>query len=129
MIIIARLFIESFGLCNSFEGLFTSAAQEDPIIQNDIKNNAILNAKIYFAKGNDEMLGNPQCIEFAITKLFVDYVMHSSFPYRQLNSNFTCGDPTILPYELTHSRKRDTIGYNERLRRAWQVLDVYTSAS
>ncbi|GBM37057.1 hypothetical protein AVEN_228076-1 [Araneus ventricosus] len=36
--------------------------------------------------------------------LFVDYAMHSSFAYRQLNSNFTCGDPTILPYELIHSR-------------------------
>ncbi|GBM05275.1 hypothetical protein AVEN_126505-1 [Araneus ventricosus] len=32
--------------------------------------------------------------------LFVNYLMHSSFGYRQFNSNFTHGDPTILPYEL-----------------------------
>ncbi|GBN36188.1 hypothetical protein AVEN_241700-1 [Araneus ventricosus] len=54
------------------------------------------------------MLGHPLCIHFAITKLFVDYVMHSSFAYRQFNSNFTCGDPTILPYKLIHSRNRGT---------------------
>ncbi|GBL98662.1 hypothetical protein AVEN_19711-1 [Araneus ventricosus] len=43
------------------------------------------------------MLGHPLCTNFAITKLFVEYVMHSSFAYQQFNSNFTCGDPTILP--------------------------------
>ncbi|GBM22293.1 hypothetical protein AVEN_144664-1 [Araneus ventricosus] len=47
---------------------------------------------------------------------------HSSFAYRQFNSNFTCGDPPILPYELIH-----TVGHNLRLPRAWQVLDVYAS--
>ncbi|GBL85971.1 hypothetical protein AVEN_59519-1 [Araneus ventricosus] len=73
------------------------------------------------------MLGHPLCTNFSITKLFVDYVMHSSFAYRQLNSNFTCGDPTILPYELIHGRNRDTVGHNVRLPRAWQVLDVYAS--
>ncbi|GBM39488.1 hypothetical protein AVEN_261396-1 [Araneus ventricosus] len=54
------------------------------------------------------MLGHPLCTNFAIIKLFVDYVMHSSFAYQQFNSNFTCGDPTILPYELIHSRNRGT---------------------
>ncbi|GBM67941.1 hypothetical protein AVEN_185360-1 [Araneus ventricosus] len=44
------------------------------------------------------MLGHPLCTNFAITKPFMDYVMHSSFAYRQFNSNFTCGDPTILTY-------------------------------
>ncbi|GBO22369.1 hypothetical protein AVEN_35397-1 [Araneus ventricosus] len=73
------------------------------------------------------MLGHPLCTNFAITKLFVDYMMHSFFAYRQFNSSFTYGDPTILPYELIHSRNRDTIGHNVRLARAWQVLDVYTS--
>ncbi|GBM63030.1 hypothetical protein AVEN_54710-1 [Araneus ventricosus] len=73
------------------------------------------------------MLGHPLCTNFAITKLFVDYVMHSSFAYRQFNSNFTCGDPTILPYELIHIRNRGTVGHNARLHRAWQVLDVYAS--
>ncbi|GBM99752.1 hypothetical protein AVEN_268023-1 [Araneus ventricosus] len=71
------------------------------------------------------MLGHPLYTNFAITKPFVDYVMHSSFAYRQFNSNFTYGDPTILPYELIHSRKRDTVGHNVCLPRAWQVLDVY----
>ncbi|GBN48057.1 hypothetical protein AVEN_38327-1 [Araneus ventricosus] len=73
------------------------------------------------------MLGHPLCTDFAITKLFVDYVMHSSFAYRQFNSNFMCGDPKILPYELIHSRNRGAVGHNLRLPRAWQVLDVYTS--
>ncbi|GBO29040.1 hypothetical protein AVEN_193837-1 [Araneus ventricosus] len=74
------------------------------------------------------MLGHPLCTNFAITKLFVDYVMHSSFAYRQFNSNFTCGgDLTILPYELIHSRNRVTVGHSVRLPRAWQVLDVYAS--
>ncbi|GBL94509.1 hypothetical protein AVEN_208917-1 [Araneus ventricosus] len=70
---------------------------------------------------------HPLCTNFAITKLFVDYVMHSSFAYRQLNSNFTCGDPTILPYELIHNRNRGTVGHKVHLPRAWQVLDVYMS--
>ncbi|GBN15062.1 hypothetical protein AVEN_487-1 [Araneus ventricosus] len=26
----------------------------------------------------------------------------------KFNSNFTCGDPTILPYKLIHSRNRET---------------------
>ncbi|GBM53041.1 hypothetical protein AVEN_22416-1 [Araneus ventricosus] len=42
-------------------------------------------------------------------------------------ANFTCGDLTILPYELIHSRNRDTVGHNVHLLRAWQVLDVYAS--
>ncbi|GBL73070.1 hypothetical protein AVEN_96763-1 [Araneus ventricosus] len=71
------------------------------------------------------MLGHPLCTNFDITKLFVDYVMHSSFAYRQFNSNFTCGDPTILLYELIHNRNRGTVGHNVRLPREWQVLDVY----
>ncbi|GBO12669.1 hypothetical protein AVEN_178303-1 [Araneus ventricosus] len=50
-----------------------------------------------------------------------------SFAYRQFNSNFRCGDPTILPYEVIHSRNRGTVGHNMRLPRAWQVLDVYAS--
>ncbi|GBM25811.1 hypothetical protein AVEN_228275-1 [Araneus ventricosus] len=50
-------------------------------------------------------------------QVFVDYVMHSSFAYRQLNSNFMCGDPTILSYDLIHSRNRGTIGHNVRLPR------------
>ncbi|GBN70990.1 hypothetical protein AVEN_196766-1 [Araneus ventricosus] len=48
-------------------------------------------------------------------------LMHSSFAYRQFNSNFTCGDPTILPYGLIHSRNRGTVGHI--------VLDVYASGS
>ncbi|GBN53335.1 hypothetical protein AVEN_35132-1 [Araneus ventricosus] len=43
------------------------------------------------------MPGHPLCTNFAITKPFVDYVMHSYFAYRQFNSNFSCSDPTILP--------------------------------
>ncbi|GBO00855.1 hypothetical protein AVEN_275421-1 [Araneus ventricosus] len=76
-----------------------------------------------------QMLENPLCTNFAITKLFVDYVIHSSFAYPRFNTNFTCGDPTILPYELTHSRNRGTgtVGHNVRLPRPWQVLDVYSS--
>ncbi|GBN49464.1 hypothetical protein AVEN_160043-1 [Araneus ventricosus] len=73
------------------------------------------------------MLGHSLCTNFAITKLFVDYVMHSSFAYRQFNISFTCGDPTILPYELIHSRNRGTIGHNVHLPREWQILDVYAS--
>ncbi|GBN48371.1 hypothetical protein AVEN_150673-1 [Araneus ventricosus] len=73
------------------------------------------------------MRGHPLCTNFAITKLLVDYVMRSFFAYRQFNSNFTCGDPTILPYEFIHSRNRGTVGHNVCLPRAWQVLDVYAS--
>ncbi|GBN30221.1 hypothetical protein AVEN_180786-1, partial [Araneus ventricosus] len=73
------------------------------------------------------MLGHPLGTNFARTKLFVDYVMHSSVVYRQFNSNFMCGDPTILPYELIHNRNRGAVGHNGRLPRAWQVLDVYAS--
>ncbi|GBM04935.1 hypothetical protein AVEN_126088-1 [Araneus ventricosus] len=73
------------------------------------------------------MLGHPLCTNFAITKLFVDYVMHSSFAYRQFNSNFTCGDPTILPYELIHSQNSGTVGHSVRLPIAWQVFDVYAN--
>ncbi|GBM02554.1 hypothetical protein AVEN_178486-1 [Araneus ventricosus] len=73
------------------------------------------------------MLGHPLCINLAITKLFMDYVMHSSFAYRQFNINFTCGDPTILPYEIIHSRNRVTIGHNVLLSMPWQILDVYAS--
>ncbi|GBN21172.1 hypothetical protein AVEN_233514-1 [Araneus ventricosus] len=62
-----------------------------------------------------QMLGHPLSTNFARTKLFVDYVMHSSFAYRQFNRNFTCGDPTFLPYELIHSRNRGTLGHNMRL--------------
>ncbi|GBN35435.1 hypothetical protein AVEN_274712-1 [Araneus ventricosus] len=51
----------------------------------------------------------------------------SSFAYREFNSNFTCGDPTILPYELIHSRNRGTVDHNVHLPRAWKVLDVYAS--
>ncbi|GBL82763.1 hypothetical protein AVEN_106307-1 [Araneus ventricosus] len=74
-----------------------------------------------------QMLGYPLCTNFAITKLFVDYVMHSSFAYRQFNSDFMCGDPTILPYELIRSRNRGIVGHNVRLPREWQVLDVYAT--
>ncbi|GBM53998.1 hypothetical protein AVEN_228752-1 [Araneus ventricosus] len=73
------------------------------------------------------MLGHLLCINFAITKLFVDHLMLGSFVYRQLNSNFTCGDPTILPNELIHSRNHGTVGHNVRLPRTWQVFDVYAS--
>ncbi|GBL97280.1 hypothetical protein AVEN_175003-1 [Araneus ventricosus] len=69
------------------------------------------------------MLGHPLCANVAITKLFVDYLMHSFFAYRQ----FTCGYPTILPYELIHSRNRGTVGHSVRLLRVWQVFDVYAS--
>ncbi|GBM21928.1 hypothetical protein AVEN_187932-1 [Araneus ventricosus] len=73
------------------------------------------------------MLGHPLCTNFVITKLFMDYVMYSSFAYRQFNSNFMCGDPTILPYELTHSRNLGTAGRNVRQPSSWQALDVYAS--
>ncbi|GBN87851.1 hypothetical protein AVEN_249100-1 [Araneus ventricosus] len=73
------------------------------------------------------MLGHPLCTNFAIIQLSVYYVMHSSFAYRQFNSNFTCGDPTILPYERIHSRNRGTVSHNVRLPRPWQVLYVYAS--
>ncbi|GBM20258.1 hypothetical protein AVEN_216673-1 [Araneus ventricosus] len=57
---------------------------------------------------------------------FCDYVMHSSlFAYREFNSNFTCGDPTILPYEHIHSQSRGTVGHNVHLPREWQILNVY----
>ncbi|GBL94302.1 hypothetical protein AVEN_208931-1, partial [Araneus ventricosus] len=69
----------------------------------------------------------PLCTNFSITKLFVDYVMHSSFAYRQFKINFTCGDQTILPYEFIHSRNRGTVGHNMRIPRAWQALDIYAS--
>ncbi|GBN10947.1 hypothetical protein AVEN_147280-1 [Araneus ventricosus] len=68
------------------------------------------------------LLGHPLCTIFAITKPFVDHVMQSSFAYRQFNSNFTCSDLKILPYELIHSRNR---GHKVHLPRAWQVLYVY----
>ncbi|GBO32814.1 hypothetical protein AVEN_272913-1 [Araneus ventricosus] len=73
------------------------------------------------------MLGHPLCTNVAITKLFVDYVMQSSFAYRQFNSNFACCDPTILPYKLIDSRNHGTLNLNMRLPMAWQVLDVYAS--
>ncbi|GBO32337.1 hypothetical protein AVEN_82284-1, partial [Araneus ventricosus] len=44
-----------------------------------------------------------------------------------VQQQITCGDPTILPYELIHSRNRFTVVHNVRLSRAWQVLDVYAS--
>ncbi|GBN19606.1 hypothetical protein AVEN_209223-1 [Araneus ventricosus] len=53
----------------------------------------------------------PTLHKFRHNKLFVDYVVHSSFAYRQFNNNFTRGDPTILPYELIHSRSLGTIGH------------------
>ncbi|GBO11315.1 hypothetical protein AVEN_263327-1 [Araneus ventricosus] len=56
------------------------------------------------------MLGHPLCTNLAITKLFLDYMMHSSFAYRQFNSNFTFGDLTIVLHELIHSRNRGTVG-------------------
>ncbi|GBO23560.1 hypothetical protein AVEN_57003-1 [Araneus ventricosus] len=52
---------------------------------------------------------------------------YSSYAYRQFNSNFTRGDRTIMPYELIHSRNRDTIGHNVCMPRVRQVLDVYAS--
>ncbi|GBN04083.1 hypothetical protein AVEN_79543-1 [Araneus ventricosus] len=73
------------------------------------------------------MLGHPLCTNFALTKLFVDYVMRSSFACRQFNSDFTSGDPTILLYEHIHSRNCGTVGHNVRLSKTWQVLDVYVS--
>ncbi|GBO28033.1 hypothetical protein AVEN_184629-1 [Araneus ventricosus] len=73
------------------------------------------------------MLGHPLCTNFAITTLFVDYAMHSSFAYRQFNRNFTCSDPTILPYELIYSQYCGIFGHIVRLPKAWQVLDVYAS--
>ncbi|GBM46814.1 hypothetical protein AVEN_132477-1 [Araneus ventricosus] len=73
------------------------------------------------------MLGHPLCTNFAITKLFVDYVMHCSFAYQHFNSNLTCGDPTILPYELIHSRNRGTVGQIVCLLRPWQVFEAYAS--
>ncbi|GBM33234.1 hypothetical protein AVEN_91634-1 [Araneus ventricosus] len=73
------------------------------------------------------MLGHPLFTDFVITKLFVDCVMHSSFAYRQFKSNSTCGDPTILSYELLHSRNRGTVCHNMHLPRACQVLDIYAS--
>ncbi|GBM21101.1 hypothetical protein AVEN_200784-1 [Araneus ventricosus] len=73
------------------------------------------------------MLGHPLCMHFAITKLFVDYVIHNSFAYRQFNGNFKCCHPPILPYELIHSRNRGTVGHNVRLPKVWQVLVVYAS--
>ena len=47
--------------------------------------------------------------------------------HRQFNSDFTCGYPTILPYEPIYSRNRCTVDHNVLLPRAWQVLDVYAS--
>ncbi|GBM31793.1 hypothetical protein AVEN_166900-1 [Araneus ventricosus] len=77
------------------------------------------------------MLGYPMCTNFDITKLFVDYMMHSSFAYRQFNSNFTCGDPTIFPYDLnngTISQPKSCHCWSQRcLPRAWQVFDVFAS--
>ncbi|GBN97575.1 hypothetical protein AVEN_1411-1 [Araneus ventricosus] len=65
--------------------------------------------------------------KLCITKLFVDYMMHSSFAYREVNSNFTCGDLKILPYEFIHSRNRGSVGHNVSMPRTWQVLDAYAS--
>ncbi|GBN93546.1 hypothetical protein AVEN_164835-1 [Araneus ventricosus] len=73
------------------------------------------------------MLGHPLCTNFAITKLFVYYVMRSFFAYRQFNSNFTCVVPSILPYEHINNRNRGTVGHDVRLPRTWQVVDVYAS--
>ncbi|GBO26055.1 hypothetical protein AVEN_242541-1 [Araneus ventricosus] len=53
--------------------------------------------------------------------------MHISFAYRQFNSNFTCGDPKILLYQLIRSRIRCTIGHKVRLPRAWEDLELYAS--
>ncbi|GBM37437.1 hypothetical protein AVEN_221574-1 [Araneus ventricosus] len=52
------------------------------------------------ALSHSRALCTPLFTNFAITKPFGDYVMHSSFAYRQFNRNFTRSDPTILPYEL-----------------------------
>ncbi|GBM56450.1 hypothetical protein AVEN_273208-1 [Araneus ventricosus] len=81
-----------------------------------------------FSPSSDSLTlpGHPLHTNIAITKLFVDYVMHSSFAYRQFNSNFTCGDPTVLPYELIHCRNRGSVDHIVRLPIAWQVLDAYT---
>ncbi|GBM82084.1 hypothetical protein AVEN_32404-1 [Araneus ventricosus] len=55
--------------------------------------------KYPFSPSSDSLalLGHPLCTNFVIPKISVDYVMHSSFAYRQFNSNFKCVDPTILP--------------------------------
>ncbi|GBN38966.1 hypothetical protein AVEN_160025-1 [Araneus ventricosus] len=42
-------------------------------------------------------------------------IRNNFFAYQQLNSNFTCGDPTFLPYQLIHSRNRGTVAHNVRL--------------
>ncbi|GBO34783.1 hypothetical protein AVEN_30462-1 [Araneus ventricosus] len=73
------------------------------------------------------MLRHPLCANVSISKFFVDYVMDSSFAYRQFNSNFTFGDPTILPHEPIRSRNRGTVAHNVCLTRTWQDLDVYAS--
>ncbi|GBL92065.1 hypothetical protein AVEN_102612-1 [Araneus ventricosus] len=71
------------------------------------------------------MLGHPLCTNLAITKLFVYYVMHSSFAYREFNNNFRCGDPTILPYEFIHSRC--TVDNNVSLPRACPTHNADTT--
>lgn len=61
------------------------------------------------------------CTNFCITKIVFEYVMYSSFTYRQFNGIFMTCEIIFLPYERIHNRNCVTVDHNMRLPRVWQV--------
>ncbi|GBL98467.1 hypothetical protein AVEN_111599-1 [Araneus ventricosus] len=68
------------------------------------------------------MLEHPLCTNFAITKLFVDYVMHT---VSLLIDPSTTISRVVI--RQIHRRNLGTVGHKVRLPRAWTVLDIYAS--
>ncbi|GBM59778.1 hypothetical protein AVEN_6653-1 [Araneus ventricosus] len=58
---------------------------------------------------------------------YAQFLCLSAIQQQLFNSNFKCGDQTILPYELIHSRNCGTVGHKVHLSRTWKVLDVYST--
>ncbi|GBN70143.1 hypothetical protein AVEN_86940-1 [Araneus ventricosus] len=55
-----------------------------------------------FSPSSDSL--TPTVHRLCHNQAFSDYAMHSSFAYRQFNSNFTYGYPTILPMSSSTSQ-------------------------
>lgn len=71
-----------------------------------------------------QILGYSLGINFPLTKLLGDCVMHTSLTYRQVKTNFTCGNSMILSNEI-HSHSRGRIGDNVHLTDSCHILDVF----
>lgn len=76
------------------------------------------------------ILGRALCTDFTITEHFVNYMMHSSFTYRQLNRNFTSGYSAVW----AHPQPKFWKCWSQRCHvvtnvvcKACQLLDIYAS--